>query len=184
MISADRVSLEQPGDEIEKQELISLEKTIERGLRSFLDTAAALREIQEKKLYRFFSPDFESYCKSRWHFNRQHAYRLISACKIFEAELVKLSPQGYNPREKEIRLVSKLGPDERQTVWTRAVDLAAEEKKDLQTKYIRRALTEMGLAPTLPDATMRLNKIAAWVEKLAPEQVQELFHLLKDKVEA
>ena len=62
--------------------LDELELVIEQMRRGFLETAAALLEIRDAKLYRVRGyKTFASYCKEKWGFDRGRGYQLISAAK-------------------------------------------------------------------------------------------------------
>lgn len=72
-----------------KSRLSELESAIDTGLRSIEKAGAALKEINELRLYEEagFST-FEAYCKERWNISRSYGYRLI------QAHTVKMSPIG------------------------------------------------------------------------------------------
>jgi hypothetical protein len=58
----------------EKHDLVKAERTIAKGLKSFLAVGMALKEIRDKRLYRQQYDTFEEYCIRRWDFSRIHAY--------------------------------------------------------------------------------------------------------------
>jgi hypothetical protein len=68
----------------EALELKNLESTVERGLIAFWEIGLALRQIQEKRLYRQNYKTFEEYCISRWEMSRRSAYQLIEAASVYE----------------------------------------------------------------------------------------------------
>jgi hypothetical protein len=83
-----------------------LERVIERGMQTFVEVGRALAEIRDGRLYRTGHATFEAYCRERWGFSRQHAYRAVDAASI--AELV--SPTGDTPRPSSERVARELVP--------------------------------------------------------------------------
>ena len=55
----------------ERSRLGKLETTIDRGLQSFFEVGAALKEIRDSRLYRDEHGTFEDYCQTRWGIDRQ-----------------------------------------------------------------------------------------------------------------
>lgn len=135
-ISKPKVLDPEASDELSKEEkklLKDYETRVEQGLNSFTDTALALWEINDKKLYR--PKTWENYLKDRWRMGRSHGNRFIDAAAIIQYVL-KMSPMGDIPRlpqnERAYRMVLDLTreeekPEEAQIKVLRA---AAENKKD------------------------------------------------------
>ncbi len=96
-----------------------LEGIITRNFKAFYDVGCALREIQQKRLYRSTHKAFADYCKDLWEMGRQYAYRLIDASQIVdEIKMIfqKLSPIGDNSawvpqNESQARALIKLKDD-------------------------------------------------------------------------
>lgn len=65
--------------------LATCEKTIERGINTFVEVGEALAEIRNSKLYRASHKTFEAYCDGKWKFTRQRAYQLIDQAKVVRA---------------------------------------------------------------------------------------------------
>jgi hypothetical protein len=82
----------EPARKAEAQRLAELEVVIERGLQTFVEVGNALAEVRDKRLYRQTHRTFELYCRERWGFSRQHAYR-----QMYAARLVSMSPTGDIP---------------------------------------------------------------------------------------
>jgi hypothetical protein len=61
----------------EADELDRCEATIKRNLDTFVEVGQALATIRESRLYREKYPTFEAYCKDRWNWSRDYAYKLI-----------------------------------------------------------------------------------------------------------
>lgn len=69
--------------ESERSELQQHERTIEQGLKTFVDVGNALLAIRDKRLYRKSPPiTFEEYCQERWSLERRRAYQLIDAAVV------------------------------------------------------------------------------------------------------
>lgn len=67
---------------IESKRLIALEKSIAAGQKTFVEVGLALAEIRDSKLYRSDFNSFEEYCREKWGWTKQHAYRLIEAAPV------------------------------------------------------------------------------------------------------
>lgn len=104
--------------DIEITALKYAEDQIEKGLQSFIEIGAALKQIQENKLYRAQYLTFEAYLESRWGMSREQGYRNISAATVAK----NLLPIGNIPTaESQVRLLSPLSEDEQRQVWADAV---------------------------------------------------------------
>lgn len=88
---------------VQAERLAELETIVERGQQTFLEVGNALREIQERKLYRGTHATFAEYLKEKWSISKAHAYRQIKAAKTVEA-----SPVGDTiQNEHQARQVAK-----------------------------------------------------------------------------
>jgi hypothetical protein len=67
---------------VEQREFGRAERTIARGLKSFLAVGMALKEIRDKRLYRQHYRTFEEYVVERWDFIRPRAYELCAASEV------------------------------------------------------------------------------------------------------
>ena len=63
----------------ESQRLEELEKLIAKGQKTFVEVGLALAEIRDLRLYKREYSGFEEYCRKKWGWTKQHAYRLIEA---------------------------------------------------------------------------------------------------------
>jgi hypothetical protein len=68
-------------DRDKKLRLKELEGVIRNNISAVYEVAAALKEISEAKLYRLEFKSFDEYCKGRWQFGKDKAYRLIGTTK-------------------------------------------------------------------------------------------------------
>ena len=71
----------------ESQRLVELEKTIAKGKQTFVEVGLALAEIRDLRLYKREYGGFEEYCREKWGWTKQHAYRLIEAAPIAKSNL-------------------------------------------------------------------------------------------------
>ena len=111
------------------QRLVELEKTIAKGQKTFVEVGLALAEIRDLRLYRREYSGFEEYCRKKWGWTRQHAYRLIECAPIAEC----------NTRVTSIRqaaALAKVEPEHRAGVIQAVVD----DGKPLTAKEIKKHL--------------------------------------------
>ena len=93
------------------QRLAELEKTIERGKKTFVEVGVALAEIRDLRLYRREYGGFEEYCRKKWGWQKAYANHVIRA-----ADVVKLLPQETATmvaNERAARELGKAEPDKR-----------------------------------------------------------------------
>jgi hypothetical protein len=123
---------------VEREQLADYEATIQRGLNTFYEVAAAFVHIKQRKLYRAEYRTFEEYCKAKWNIDRSYADRMIEAAEVRE----NLVPIGTVLPEKEshARALVGLEPDQQRQVWQKAVDTAPNGKVTAQhIKDVRQA---------------------------------------------
>jgi len=125
------------------QDLERLEGIIQKNIGAFYEVGRALMEIRDKKYYCevLGFETFEAYCKSKWDFNRAHAYRLIDSAKVIDA----VSPIGdIQPvTESQARPLARLEPDKQREAWQQAVDTAPDGKVTAAHVYkIVKGMTE------------------------------------------
>ena len=124
MMNHERVTLQR-----DDQRLAELEKTIARGKKTFVEVGLALAEIRDLRLYRREYSGFEEYCRKKWGWSKQHAYRLIECAPIAES----------NTRVTSIRQaveLAKVEPEHRAGVIQAVVD----DGKALTANEIKRHL--------------------------------------------
>lgn len=122
----------------EKEDLEKCEEVILRGIRSFFKVGNALRRIRDLALYRETHRTFEEYMEDRWDYTRQYGYQLIAAAATAD----NLSTIGRQPEnERQIRVLTKLDPDQQQEVWRRACEKAKGGR--MSTRLVEEALKEV-----------------------------------------
>ena len=136
----------------ESKRLLELEKTIARGKKTFVEVGLALAEIRDLKLYKHEHNSFEVYCREKWGWTRQHAYRLIEAAPIAECNLQVTSLN-------QARELAKAVPATRAGVVQTIVDAgkpvtAAEIKRHLPPPPVPPGKMPGSTAGKMPAATL------------------------------
>jgi hypothetical protein len=135
----------------ESARLVELEKTIERGLKTFTEVGNALVEIRESRLYRIAHHTFEDYCRSKWGMTIRHADRLMLASKTVDT-LQKSGPIGPVPiTESQVRPLTKLSPENQPEAWAKAVEGAAGKQPTAQQVECAVAEVQVSVNPPAPD---------------------------------
>jgi hypothetical protein len=116
--------------------LDELERIVNKGLGTFIEVGLALVEIRDRRLYREAGyTAFERYCRERWGWSRQHAYRLIDGAQV--AALV--SPIGDTPaNESQARELAPLAHFDQERAVALWSELRAHHGPDLTARTIRR----------------------------------------------
>lgn len=115
----------------DRKKLDKCEQTIEKNIKGYVETGLALATIHNERLYRETHETFEHYCRERWEFGRQYAYRLISAAEVakdISAEQHVESPIGTKlsipATESQARPLVRLTSEQRPKVWGEIVETA------------------------------------------------------------
>lgn len=111
---------------VETQELERHERTIERGLTTFVDVGLALLAIRDGRLYRLEYGTFEEYCRNRWSMARNYANKMIAAAEVV-ANLGTTVPN-LPATESQARPLTALEPEQQREAWTLAVETAPDGK--------------------------------------------------------
>jgi hypothetical protein len=99
-----------------RRDLARCEKTIERGLTTFIEVGKALAEIRDKYLYRETHVTFQEYCTERWGLERRRAYQLMDAAQA--AENVNHGTHADGPaNERQAREIARLPQDQQAGCW-------------------------------------------------------------------
>ena len=100
----------------ESLRLKQLEQIVKKGLDTFVEVGAALKEIQDKKLYRAEYESFEKYCRAEWGKSYGWAWRMIES-----SDVQKTLPSVKVPNEATARELAKIPPARRSSVAQKAV---------------------------------------------------------------
>ncbi len=114
----------------EVHRLESLERVIDKGMRSFLDVGSALAEIRNDRLYRAQHDSFEDYCKERWGFTGSRGRQLIGAFEGI-AGLPEDLPKPVN--SAQAAALASVDEESRGEVWADALEDAEERGAEQPT---------------------------------------------------
>lgn len=165
----------------ESADLARLEADIRDGIGAFVRVGLALKQINERKLYRREFSTFVDYCRERWGFEQRQPYRLIDAALVVEQ--LKTCPIGHvlPATESQARELTRLAdPRQRAEVWGKVVGRANGEVGNITAKLVREEVSQYLPAKAEPpfdfvaerDAFYRF--LAGRVEKW-PDHLQESF---------
>jgi hypothetical protein len=101
----------------ERKDLARLETLIDRGVRASFAAGIALKEIQERKLYREHFATFEDYCREKLGSSRSDAYRQIQAATLHEVAEKVIEKNSLVVTESHFRPLSKLDDDQVRAVF-------------------------------------------------------------------
>ena len=139
----------------EQHEFARSERTIARGLKSFLAVGAALMAIRDRRLYRQQYDTFEEYCIRRWDFSRIRAYQICAASEV-AASLSTIVNIPLPENEAQTRPLTRLkDPAQWRRAWQAAVKVAAAEKRPVTARDTEEAVRRL-------DGNGRIE--AAWAD--------------------
>ncbi len=97
-----------------------LEQQINSGLRRFLRTGTALRQIRDRQLYQEVGYEsFSAYLEERFEMSRCQAYRLIDAEQVMRnLEGIAILPRN----ERQCRALVRLSREDQRMAWQAALD--------------------------------------------------------------
>jgi hypothetical protein len=126
---------------IEKTNLVELEATIEKNLKSFYEVGFALMQIRDNKLYRESFTTFEAYCKEKWNMTHRYANQLIASSEVVHNldEMGTMVPKDIP--ERQLRPLTRLEPTEQWEVYEHAVETAPEGK--VTARHIEETIKEV-----------------------------------------
>jgi len=143
-----------PLDESERARMDELEQILEQDLAAFYRVGMALKEIQERRLYRDDYPSFEEFCRDRLDIGHKYAYRKIAAARVMDI----LSPMGDTlpvPKsERQIRPLLRLeDPVLQVAAWRSAIATHPDQRPT--SRDVEAVVREMtvGPSPTPPQDT-------------------------------
>ena len=102
------------------QRLAELEKTIERGKKTFVEVGVALAEIRDLRLYRREYGGFEEYCRKKWGWEKAYANHVIRAADVVKSLPAETATIVAN--EASARELAKADPGHRAGVVQAIVD--------------------------------------------------------------
>lgn len=123
-LAARREQAEQHLDAGESESLAALERTIEVGLRKFVEVGRALAAIRDRRLYRETHRRFQDYIEHRWGLSRARAYQLIGAADV--ADRVSTNVGAAPTNEAQARELGRLPEDQQLACWSDYCEACAE----------------------------------------------------------
>jgi len=127
----------------EKKEFHALQRKVDRGLKSFVETGAALMEIRDRRFYRETHGTFEDYVKDRFRISRAYASRQINGSQTRTA----LLPVGniLPTNESQCRALYDFPLEDRPTVWRAVLQALSLEAGDgaLTAEKIKETVTAL-----------------------------------------
>jgi len=143
--------------QLTRKRLDELERTIERGLQTFVNVGNALREIKDDNLHTVDYDTFEAYCAGRWGMARQHAYRLMDSAAV--TENLRVSPIGDKAlptTESQARPLTQLDPEDQPVAWELAIEKAGDGK--VTAAIVEQAVAELSDDPPTTEVHTRKSK--------------------------
>lgn len=161
-----------------------LEKTIDKGMTSFLEVGNALMEIRDKRLYRDRHGTFEAYCQERWGLGRRQANNLIAAAEVVGG-LGSALPKEERPSSvRQAIPLKKLPPSEAPAAWQEIVKTAPGGKPTGKhaEKVVARRLAKKGkedwqsgpgplIDPDVEKMLGMIDKLIDMTNRLAAENI-------------
>jgi len=98
-----------------------LERTIEKGLKTFYEVGRALEEIRDTRLYRDSHVSFEAYCRDKWGMSKTHVNRQILAAQAVDT-LEAAGEKMLDVKEAYVRPITKLPVERQREAWNMAVE--------------------------------------------------------------
>ena len=127
----------------ERRDFERAERTIARGLKSFLEVGSALKQILDERLYRQQFRSFEEYCARRWDFSRIRAYQICAASEV-AASLSTIVNIPLPENEAQTRPLTRLkDPAQWRRAWQAAVKVAAAEKRPVTARDTEEAVRRL-----------------------------------------
>lgn len=99
------------------KQLEQCERSIEKGLQTFIEVGEALLQIRDAQLYRQSHNTFEEYCLKKWDISVRQSQRLINASIVVNNlkesdQLVALPTSEY-----QVRSLAPLPPEQQRQIW-------------------------------------------------------------------
>ena len=157
-------------------ELEQLESVIKQNIGAFYEVGRALMEIRDKGLYRdvLGFDTFEAYCKSRWDFNRAHAYRLMDSVKVINNVSESETKKPVNL--EQTRPLAKLEPDQQRQAWQKAVETAPDGKVTAAhvSKVVKEITGEQPKPYILKQSQPTIPEHAVYFAQIAISQLERI----------
>ena len=173
----------------EQREFARAERTIARGLKSFLEVGMALKEIRDKRLYRQHFDTFEQYVATRWEMSRPRAYELCAASEVVEDLSAIADIRVLPENEAQARPLTRLRTSRhRRKAWLLALNLAKAGGRPVTASNVEAAVLKLDgeARSSLVDGVPMSDRSQGIADALAglEEAVESLAHDQPDKIAA
>lgn len=168
----------------EVSRLSKLETTIQKGMQTFFEVGAALKEIRDNKLYRAEFERFEDYCQERWGFTHQHALNFVRATETRSnlETIVSVLPAN----EAQCRPLTKLAPGDQQSAWQEVIERAAEESENerpaITAKLVQEVVREYTGDPPPRQTTVAEPRLTADIVFDLLEHIEDELQQIPDEL--
>lgn len=136
---------------ISTRTLAQLKQIVSRNLNATLEAGLALKEIQERELWRDEASSFQAFCVANWGVTRQRAYQLIGAAAVVEALPANVSTRVDN--ERVARSLAAAPPEARESIIERATGADGKVTRASVDKVVKEHAAEKNGAPEVYDRT-------------------------------
>jgi hypothetical protein len=156
---------EPPFSQAEEQRKAELEAKIAEKAEAFLEVCLALKEIQEKRLYRIpglprEKYTFKSYCLDHFDLSKSRAYQLVKSADVLE-NIKKSTIVDFLPtNEAQLRPLTALPAEKQAEAWAEAVKSAPESRPT--ATHVKRVADEL-----------RAKPVKKAVGKAAPGEIED-----------
>jgi hypothetical protein len=145
----------------EEQLRSELESQVEQA---FYVAGTALRQLRDQRLYRASHRNFEDYCRSRFKFQRRHAYQLMEAAAVVD-NLCANGTQILPTHERQVRPLVSLKSEEQGEAWEQAVEEAGGQVPS--GRLVKQIVRELHPPTKLPQ--FQINEVCQILVKENPE---------------
>lgn len=135
-------------DDLTKEDaarLRSLERTVEKGLATFVEVGVALAQIRESRLYRATHKDFAGYCEDRFNLTARRVNQLIESATVVQ-EMGNMFPKSLPANSRVASELAKVEPEKRSEVWQATL----EKKPEPTAADVRETAKAMSSEPEQP----------------------------------
>lgn len=139
-------------DTIERTSLRNHEKTIAKDEEAFIRVGTALMAIRDGNLYRETNKSFGAYCKERWEFSRDFAYKQIAAAEVMG--MLESVDHGIQlpTNERQARPLTTINLEQVGDAWQTVVETAPKDDDGIPIitgKHVQKTVDQLG-APSDP----------------------------------
>ena len=144
-------AIDAPLDPVERRQLATLEKTIEKNAGAVFEFGIALKTIRDGRLYRATHNSFEAYCADRWGISKSDGHRQIQAAAKYEAAQPIAAKLGIRLTcESQMRPLARVADEDLGPVLKRVSHLVPkgdDGSRRVTAEVLARAVREETMSP-------------------------------------